>query len=269
MSNFSNIKIFSDTAEMCESNGILKRSIENSVKNQKLFLENDIIPLKDSQLKKYPEGFETLVSTKRTFEAAMPYALKGKKVCALNFASARNPGGGVLGGATAQEEALCRISTLYFALSVNENMEKFYLPHRELNNLYNDDLIYTPNVTVFKSDSNNPVLKGVNDWFEVSVITCAAPNLRYNGRISDAKLQAVHEKRAKRILDTAAAFDSEVLILGAFGCGAFANNPEVVAPAYKNVLENYKNAFETVEFAIYARNKEDRNFKTFNCVFEK
>jgi uncharacterized protein (TIGR02452 family) len=59
------------------------------------------------------------------------------------------------------------------------------------------------------------------------------------------------------------------LILGAFGCGAFANNPEVVAPAYKNVLENYKNAFETVEFAIYARNKEDRNFKTFNCVFEK
>ena len=213
MSNYSNIAIFNDTAAFYKSNGILKKSIENSVKNQKLILEKDVISLSDSQLQKYSTEFETKVSHNRTFQAAKPYALKGKKVCVLNFASSRNPGGGVVKGATAQEEALCRISTLYAALTAKENIDGFYTPHQRLDALYNDDIIYTPGVTVFKTDTSNPVMEHFNSWYDVNVITCAAPNLRFGGQISATKLQQIHEKRAKRILDTAVKFDNITVLI--------------------------------------------------------
>ena len=136
-------------------------------------------------------------------------------MCVHNFASASNPGGGVTRGANAQEECLCRCSSLYFCLNTSEMWSGFYQPHRYAQNpLHNDDIIYTPNVTVFKTDTADPKLMAERDWYEVNVITCAAPNLRqhpsnaYNSgdgdsavRISDKELLAIHEKRLRRILD--------------------------------------------------------------------
>ena len=136
-------------------------------------------------------------------------------MCVHNFASASNPGGGVTRGANAQEECLCRCSSLYFCLNTSEMWSGFYQQHRYAQNpLHNDDIIYTPNVTVFKTDTADPKLMAERDWYEVNVITCAAPNLRqhpsnaYNSgdgdsavRISDKELLAIHEKRLRRILD--------------------------------------------------------------------
>ncbi len=54
----------------------------------------------------------------------------------------------------------------------------FYLPHRNAQNpLHNDDCIYTPKVTVFKTDTAEPKLMPEADWYQVNVITCATPNL--------------------------------------------------------------------------------------------
>jgi uncharacterized protein (TIGR02452 family) len=116
--------------------------------------------------------------------------------------------------------------------------------------------IYTPGVTVFKTDTANPTLVPENEWYDVDVITCAAPNLRpqpsnnYNSgdgatcvRISDKDLLALHEKRLRRILEVAVSEGVESIILGAFGCGAFQNSPEVVARAAKNVISEYRYAF--------------------------
>lgn len=197
----------------------------------------------------------------------------GYETCVLNFASATNPGGGVAWGSTAQEECLCRCSTLYSNLIVKENWEKFYDPHRRMNNpLYNDDCIFTPDVLVFKSDTREPQLLDREDWLQCNVITCAAPNLRPDRdgtvrvRISDAELKELHIKRMRRILSVVAARANEVVILGAYGCGAFKNPPEVVASAMKQVVEEFRHYFRIIEFAVYCSPKDEQNYLTFKRV---
>lgn len=118
------------------------------------------------------------------------------------------------------------------------------------------------------------------DMVSANVITCAAPNLRLNAgdvfntikvekiaRISDGELSAMFEKRVDRIIATAAAEDNDVLILGAFGCGAFCNPPEIVARAFHKVLDGYIDCFETVEFAVCCTDHETDNFKAFKKEF--
>ena len=198
----------------------------------------------------------------------------------MNFASATNPGGGVVKGSSAQEEAICRCSTLYPNLNEPKMWNGFYRPHRqELNPLHNDDCIYTPGVIAFKSDTDYPQMLPLNRCYKVNVITCAAPNLREkpsNGmnsgdgdmavKISNDDLQELHEKRMRRVLEITAKKGNDVVILGAFGCGAFRNPPEVVARAMKTVVEEYRNAFETIEFAVYCSPRDDSNYRTFKEV---
>lgn len=260
------IDIFKDTMSYCNNDTILAAAVAQSIESQTIILENDTNVLKENQLRKYDKTAEIIVSSKRTFEAAKKYADNGKKVCALNFANAFNPGGGVVMGASAQEESLCRVSTLYPAIADNKMVKDFYLPHRaKCTHLSNGDLIYTPNVKVFKTDTYMPQIMPQSEWFDVNVITCAAPSL-YMTSIPDSDLEQIHQTRAKRIIETAIKFNNEVLILGAFGCGAFCNNPTIVANVYKNILPKYAYAFETVEFAVYAKYETDVNYSTFNKI---
>lgn len=274
MGRTENVEIFKDTESLCKNNSKLKASLEDSRQNQRLISED--AALGEIDLNKYEKVAEVVVSKKRSFEAAKAY--KDLKVCVHNFASATNPGGGVVNGSTAQEECLCRCSGLYFALNTPEMWDGFYQKHRDAwNPLNNDDIIYTPAVRVFKSDTAVPQLMPEAEWYDVNVVTCAAPNLRkkpsnaYNPnngsgevKITDQELLALHEKRLARILDVAVLEDNEVVILGAFGCGAFLNNPSVVARAAKNVIEKYRHAFKTIEFAIYCSPQDERNYLTFS-----
>lgn len=273
MGKEENIVVFKDTARLCANNASLKKSISESVAKQGLILESDVVSVTDKR--RYANKATIIVSKKRSYEAASGY--KGERVCVHNFASASNPGGGVVKGSNAQEECLCRCSSLYFCLTDKSVWDGFYATHRaEQNPLHNDDIIYTPDVTVFKSDTASPKLLPEKDWYNVDVITCAAPNLRqrpsnsYNSgdgdkavKISDKELLALHEKRLRRILDVALSKGADVVILGAFGCGAFANNPEVVARAAKNVIMDYLNAFKHIEFAVYCNPKDDTNYRIF------
>ena len=179
-----------------------------------------------------------------------------------------------------QEEALCRCSTLYFNLSVREMWDGFYSPHRMAHDpLHNDDIIYTPDVVVFKSDTAYPRTLAETEWKTLDVITCAAPNLRerpsnrMNGgdgdervEISGQDLQALHERRLRRILDVAAMNGAEAIVLGAFGCGAFRNDPKVVAAAAKTVVGDYLRAFRAIEFAVYCRPGDSANYDAFANV---
>ena len=111
------------------------------------------------------------------------------------------------------------------------------------------------------------------------MITCAAPNLRLNPgnifnrsdgrrqvRIKDKELLGIHEKRLRRILDVAVMEGRDTIILGAFGCGAFENDPEVVALANRNVIKDYLHAFRNIEYAVYCSPRDDRNYKIFERV---
>lgn len=278
MSREDNIEIFRDTEKLCKTNPLLIQAWKESSANQKLILENEVI---DCEKQVYEKPTTIVVSKKRTFEAAMGYS--GKKVAVLNFASASNPGGGVVNGSSAQEECLCRCSTLYYNLTEDYMWKNFYLPHRhQVNPIHNDDLIYTPDVVIFKSDTVYPRFMPEARWKKVNVITCAAPNFRErpsNGfnsgdgnravKISDSELEKIHIKRGRKILEAATANKNEVVILGAFGCGAFMNKPEVVANAYKQIIEEFKNAFETIEFAVYCSPRDESNFKIFSDILKQ
>ena len=275
MGRQENIDVFENTKQLCGKHAKLKEAIQKSNAGQKFYperktavwkaLAENVIPEK-----RYEKPAQVIVSKKRTLEAAADYA--DRQVCVLNFASASNPGGGVAKGSSAQEEAICRCSTLHENLTEKTMWDKFYAPHRkERNPLHNDDCIYTPEVVVFKTDTAYPRL-----------LPCAAPNLRTrpsNGmnsgdgdkpvRISQAELKRLHEKRMRKVLDIAAAEGNEVVILGAFGCGAFCNPPGVVAAAMKTVVEEYRYQFQTIEFAVYCSPRDDENYRVFQRALER
>ena len=271
----NNIKVFEDTLYRINQNDSLKEKTFISIKNQKLILENDRVTYDST---KYTAPCKIYVTTNRTMEAAYDYV--GKKTAVLNFASATTPGGGVRKGSSAQEEALCRVSNLYLCLTEPKLWEPFYQKNRDAkNNVHTDDIIYTPDVLVIKDDDYN--VYDESDQFLVDVITCAAPNLRENPEnsfnkdlgeaitLSDDKLYKVHYKRALKIMSVAAANNIEVLILGAFGCGAFRNNPTVVAKAYKDAVEQFRHAFKEIEFAVYCPPKDPTNYNEFKKAFFK
>lgn len=264
------ISVFKDSMSRIDSDSSLQQSVASSIASQQFIAEGTIIALPKPL---YAESAQVIVTKNRSFEAARPYAEQGLKIAVLNFASSTNPGGGVTSGASAQEECLCRVSTLYPCLKDESMWDLFYAPHRKARNpLHNDDIIYTKDVIVFKDDDYQPLPQP----FTVDVITCAAPTLReqssnrYNPSdgdkapdITPEDLLALHEKRGRQILSAAAANGAQVIILGAFGCGAFRNDPAVVAQAYANILPEYLHYFRTIEFAVYCRPLSPQNFDAF------
>lgn len=279
--NLKDIKIeeFNDTMKLCSEDKDLKSSIEKSLKAQSVILEGDIVDLSNVQV--YDSPAKIVVSKKRSFEAAKAY--KDNKVCVLNFASATNAGGGVKNGSSAQEESLCRCSTLYPCISSSGVVSEFHDKHRDMlkngdiDATYNDDCIYTPDVTVFKSDTNSPMLLSKVDWYKVDVISCAAPNLRKNPSnrmnpnsgskqivLKPSELLNLHMKRISRVVDIAKSNGIEVLILG-----AFENSPQVVAEAMARVLKENLKYFKVIEFAVYCTPSDTTNFDTFNRRLSK
>ena len=278
MARKDNIEIFEDTQHLYKTNQRLVEAVNKSSSEQQMFGNRRCIIGFDGRTYAHPA--KIIVSPKRTLEAAAPYAYAGKKTCILNFASATNPGGGVTKGSSAQEEAICRCSTLFPNLNEQRMWITFYELHRHQHDpLHNDDCIYTPGVIVFKSDTDYPQLVPEDKWYSISVLTCAAPNLREKPsnsmnsgdgdaavHISREELQALHEKRMRKVLEIAWSKGNEVLILGAFGCGAFRNPPMVVAQAMKTVVQEYRKNFETIEFAVYCSPRDDANYRVFQSV---
>ena len=271
------IKVFLDTINYIENNEFLSDAVKESRRNTKIYKEKINLNFCINK-----NGIVN-VTKNRSFEAAIRLhkLYPDKRIGVLNFASATNPGGGVTRGSSAQEESLCRISTLYNVLNTKYLLEHFYIPNRLKNNpLHDDTVIYTPDIVICKSDNNNPTRVKNEEFIKVDVLTCAAPNLRekpgnlynFDGntsiKISDEELYQIHFKRAKQILDVAIINNIDILVLGAFGCGAFKNNPYVVAKAYKDILKEYRNYFDLIEFAIFTNEYNKENYLAFKIVAE-
>ena len=173
---------------------------------------------------------------------------KESRVCVLNFASARKPGGGFLGGAKAQEEDLARASALYACL---EPQRGYYDANRAHGStLYTDHVIYSPDVPFFRD------VRGtlVEPPALLSVITAPAPNAGTVDASERADVKPTLERRAGIVLEIAAKHGHRVLVLGAWGCGVFRNDPRHVAETFRAHLDTrYAGAFDRVVFAVWDR----------------
>lgn len=183
----------------------------------------------------------------------------GAGTAALVFASARNPGGGFLTGARAQEEDLARASALHACLNA---VPDFYSHHRSDRDLrYSDRIIHSPKVPVFRDEAGTLLDRP----YLLSMITCAAPNLtaiRANQPDLAESVPVMVRARALRVLQVAAAHGHRRLVLGAWGCGVFGNDPAVVAEAFAAALQSVKR-FDTVVFAVLDRTSAAPTYHTF------
>ncbi|MBR6030274.1 MAG: TIGR02452 family protein [Clostridia bacterium] len=268
------IEVFEDTLDYTSENAQLSAAAEASCRETSIFSADAYPPLPE----KRERPAVIAVTGKKSFQAASDrrHAHGEERIAVLNFASAVNPGGGVKHGSSAQEESLCRCSTLYPTLNQRFLWEAYYLPNRAAENpLHTDACIWSPDVVICKTDESLPQRLDAGEWVKVDVITCAAPNLRelpgniHNPEAADAvrlsadEQYAIHLKRARHILHISASKRADALILGAFGCGAFANDPWAVARAYRDALTEYAQYFSYIEFAVYCRGYETENYDAF------
>lgn len=254
--------VYLDTMSMIEKDVVLSNAVKESASRTKFYLVGAL---------PRPQGTSSkntivTVTGNRSFQAAIQLKKRNpeKRIAVLNFASATSPGGGVTTGSSAQEESLCRCSTLYPLLNRKLLWDKYYEPNEKMDNaLHTDACIYTPGVKIIKSDTNQPERLPQSEWIDVDVITCAAPSFRFIDPIEPKALLELHLERGRKILNVALDNKAESLVLGAFGCGAFRNDPDVVASAYAQLMQEYQGAFDEVEFAIFYWGNEVKNYEAF------
>lgn len=199
-------------------------------------------------------GESTLAATRR---------LAGPEVGALNFASARNPGGGFLNGAHAQEESIARSSGLYPSLM---KCPAFYAVNRRQSSLlYTDHLILSPDVPIFRDDEGALLPSA----YTTTVLTSPAPNAGAM-RADDSdrrKIRATLVRRTSYLFAVAMQAKLRVLVLGAWGCGAFRNDGTMVAEVFAELLRGpFAGAFDDVLFAILDTSRDQRYRRPFEQV---
>lgn len=215
-----------------------------------------------------PTAFEVTGETSTQAGQRLVRDEQAPHVAVLTFASARNPGGGYLGGARSQEEDLCRSSALYTALC---EAPDYYAAHRaDRDTRYSHRVIYSPDVPVYRDDR----LRLLDAPYTVSFLTSPAPNagaLRRNQPGDADDLAELITERAARVLAVAAHHGVRTLVLGAWGCGVFRNDPDDVASAFAaHLLDGgvFEGRFERVVFAVLDTSAGRQTIGAFRNVFE-
>lgn len=225
-------------------------NINHSIKRSEIFGENGKSPTVDKNIERSePEIiFENKDSVSALFDNH-----KGKTAL-LNFASYKNPGGGFIKGAAAQEEDLCHESFLYNVLVANANYYEYNNEHKN-RALYTDRALYTPDI----------VFERKNQSVACDVISCSSPNKAASEKYSNVSPEENYEALKNRITlikDVAEYKKVSTLILGAFGAGVFKQDPEDVAKLFKSVFEK-----TTVKRLVFAVPGKDENMKVFKKYF--
>ena len=215
----------------------------------------------------FPQASNSLADISITNEDSFSVARKfGGNCLVMNFASARYPGGGFLNGANAQEETLCRESTLYSSLGSDKAAEMYDYNNRHRNPCKYNAMILSPNVCVFRDIKDEFLAEPLL----TSVVT--VPALNKNGgakNIPQNIVDDVMKFRLRNMFVTAVHYGYKNLVLGAWGCGAFGHDPETVADYFYSMLidEAFGSYFDKIIFAILDRGAK-RNLKAFQSVFD-
>ena len=272
-----------------ETMNILKQGFYQNQQGEVVNIQDTCLAAKKSSIHYSAEMWEEVfaerdriyaknISTKITLEVRNETTLSAanrlvneegiERVFCLNFASAKNPGGGFLNGSQAQEESLARATGLYPCIA---QMVGMYSINRNLgSSLYTDDMIYSPKVPVIRDD-NDELL---NRPFLVSILTAPAVNagaVMQKGKQEEIKyIKSTMFARTEKILSVAAIHGYKVLVLGAWGCGVFQNNPQDVAKYfYYHLMEAKLNGvFEKIVFAVLDSSKDKAIINPFREIFQ-
>lgn len=249
--DLKNLLIFEDTFSQCVSDNCILESILASRKNFQLYKNSIEICGFSAEAKKN----NVLILNCTSIETVdLIDKISDSKTALLDFASATTPGGGVLLGSKGQEEDICRLTSLYFTLNSDELKKYYYFPNAnsiafEKDALIKDStVIYIPEVKVIKDFRGKRLNK--SNYQEISVIVCAAPNLRHCSPPNQKLLESYIYERACQILRCAIKNNCKNIILGAHGCGAFRNPVDIVAKGYYRAVSEYGDYFENIVFSI-------------------
>ncbi|MFG0216985.1 TIGR02452 family protein [Brevibacillus porteri] len=246
----------------------LAAAISQSILYRPNALAADTVQLPSHQTTAAQLRAKVEVTSESSLDAAKRLVVHEKRadaVC-LNFASAKNPGGGFLGGSQAQEESLARSSGLYPCIV---QMQEMYTYHRQLKTcFYSDYMIYSPRVPVLRDQSDQLL----HDPYHLSFVTAPAVNagvVREREPENIAKIGPVMKERIRKILRAAAIHNHRTIILGAYGCGVFRNKSEDVADYFATVLieEQYAQLFDHIVFAVYDNSARQENLRAFKERF--
>jgi uncharacterized protein (TIGR02452 family) len=204
------------------------------------------------------------VRNETTLVAAQRLVGEGFRPAVLNFASAKHTGGGFLNGARAQEESLARSSGLFACLEGNP----MYAYHRQLgDSLYTNYAIYSPDVPVFRTEDGALL----EEPYHCSFISAPAPNAngrRHSRSRKQAVIRTALQERIAKVLTIGAGYGHATIILGAWGCGAFGNNPAEVAALFHHALTTeYRGVYRIVVFAVLDFSPEERTIGPFRRLF--
>lgn len=274
MNNAKRTELAQDTLRVIENGSYrnnlgetisIKEETDRAVEGSKLFRPEDFP--ETFELVKNKAGTQIELTDETTLEAA-------KRICAedenanpfvLNFASAKNPGGGFLRGTQAQEESIAYASVLYPCLTAHFSMYEY---NRGRNtSLYSDWMIYSPRVPVFRNDDGSLTQSPYFPTFLTSPAVNAGA-VRQNEPQKAHLIDAVNRERARKFLWIANREGHQTLILGAWGCGVFQNIPAEIARMFKELLTGeFANCFERVIMAIYDRTPPKTVYNAFAEIF--
>lgn len=276
-----NTSIINETLKAIEEGFYLKDFVIHNIKlsdidirHSRIYLPKDVKGLKKFRGTHYMGGSRLCTTCENADSFTVARKLSKDydgKILVLNLANPVHPGGGVRNGARAQEEDLCRKSTLLVSLE-DKSAEKYYTYNRKLNTYMGSDaVIITPRVEILRDENN----QWLDDSVVVSVMTCAAPMIKHGLEgMSQQEYEDMLYRRIQGMLKVAATGCYKRLVLGAFGCGAFGNDAHIVSALFYKALKEtdfggYKaeELFNSVTFAVLDNTKEQYNFNEFNRYF--
>ncbi|OKH52243.1 TIGR02452 family protein [Calothrix sp. HK-06] len=249
----------------------ISRELASCLSNTKCYSPDNLLDIQQQVLSSAPQfsstEFEIRNETTLIGAERIARSQEYQKIGVLNFASAKNPGGGFLKGAQAQEESLARSSGLYQTLLKCPEYYDFHRSNKSL--LYSDRMIYSPDCPVFKDDEGTLL----EQPYFVDFITSPAPNageVKRNQAQDVDKIPEVLRVRGSKLLSLTADNGCDALVLGAWGCGVFRNEPSIVAQMFADLLlpnNLFWGRFKSVIFSVFDSSKQQDTFKEFNSKF--
>ena len=279
-----NIQILEDTLDILEKGSYTKdgqdvhlRFSLDEMRKIQVFLPDDITALRaESQESGAPDGERCIFGCENTDALSLAWRKYQNlrqsggldpKILVLNLASGTQPGGRTRNGANAQEEDLCRRTSLLLSLE-SEAVRKYYdYNNARKTRMGSDAVMLSPNVEVIK-DSSSGLL---SDPFRISVISCAAPMVRLGLEgMSKQEYEMMVYQRIQGMLLVAASHGYRHLILGAFGCGVYGNDAATISDLFFRAIRNLSYAgtgssrlFDSIDFAVLCHSDEDYNYVMF------